>query len=356
MRAGWRSLLHRLSWSHRQTTGVKCCNTGLSRQALVPGACGMMPTSRENNIMKLIHYFASIIGALVLQTCAVAQQPPVPALKVTAPNGATSVLIGSLHVAADGLVQPSPSLLREAKRYVIEGLPGPLPARFMEMAPALKQRRASRADWAASVTLPQFNEFVRRISCNPMPLDSPPSEQANMVLALDSAMLASAHAINHCASPGLLSRDQLLMQAAIKRGLSLDVLETPSEANKQRESVPEHIYQHIFYTAFTPASKQGLKRAIRGLNTGAYEEVTAALHDLAANAEDAALFDRLMLIERNQLWMPRLVKYLQEGSAVVNVGAAHLPGPHGVIELLRRQGFKVEPTLVAAGSPMGAPE
>lgn len=304
--------------------------------------------------MKLIRYLAGIVGVLVLQASAAAQPTRVPALKVTAPSGATSVLIGSLHIAADGLAQPSPELLRDAKRYVIEGVPGPFPARFTEMAPALKQGRASTADWASGITQAQFDEFVRRLICNPMPGGMAPTEQANMALALDSAMLASAFAINHCASPGLLSRDRLLMQAAIDRGLIPEVLETPSEVNKQRESLPEHIYRHTFYTAFTPASKEGLRRAIRGLNSGAYDEVTTALRDLAASPEDAAVHNRLMLTERNHIWMPRLVKYLQDGSAVVNVGAAHLPGPHGLIELLRRQGFKVEPILLPAGSPTGA--
>jgi uncharacterized protein YbaP (TraB family) len=304
--------------------------------------------------LKLIRYFAGIVGVLVLQASATAQPPRVPALRVTAPSGATSVLIGSLHVAADGLAQPSPELLRDAKRYVIEGVPGPFPARFMEIAPAVKQGRASRADWAAGITQPQFDEFVRRLTCNPLPVGSSALEQANLLLALDSAMLASAFAINHCASPGLLSRDRLLMQAAIDRGLSPEVLETPSEVNKQRESLPEHIYRHTFHTAFTPASKQGLRRAIRGLNSGAYDEVTAALRDLAASPEDASVHNRLMLTERNHIWIPRLVKHLQDGSVVVNVGVAHLPGPNGLIELLRRQGFKVKPILLPAGSSVGS--
>lgn len=95
--------------------------------------------------MNLVRYLAGLVGGLLLQACAVAQQTGVPALKVTALNGATSVLIGSLHVAADGLVQPSPSLLQGAKRYVIEGMPGPFPARFMEIAPAVKHEQPPRS-------------------------------------------------------------------------------------------------------------------------------------------------------------------------------------------------------------------
>lgn len=305
--------------------------------------------------MNFVRCLVGLVGALLLQACAIAQQHGVPALKVTAPNGVTNVLIGSLHIPADGLVQPSPALMQGAKRYVIEGRQSPfVPARFTTKAPGLKP--GMRADWAAGVTRPQFDEFVRRLACNSQPAGSSTAELANSLLQLDSAYVASAVAINHCASPGLVSRDHILMQAATERGLIPEILETPSEVNQQREALPEHIYRHTFYSAFTPASKQGLQRAIRGLNTGAYGEVTAALRDLAANPEDAAVHDRLMLAERNRLWMPRLVKYLQDGSAVVNVGAAHLPGPHGLIELLRQQGFKVEPILVPSGSPMGVPE
>lgn len=306
--------------------------------------------------MKLLRYIACIVGALSLQAGAVAQdEPRVPALKVIAPNGAASVLIGSLHIAADGLVQPSFVLLKGAKRYVIEGLFAGYPDRFTTIDPALQPGPTLRAGWAADVSQQQFDEFVRRIGCYPLP-GVTPSELALLSLSRASAGMAASSAINHCASPGLLSRDQLLMQAALRQGLRPDVLETQSEVNKQREAVPEHIYRHTFYTAFTPASKQGLQRAIRALNTGAYEEVTLALRDLAASPEDAAIQERHMLTERNHNWMPRLVKFLQEGSAVINVGAAHLPGPDGLIELLRRRGFKVEPILLPAGSPTGAPE
>ena len=50
-----------------------------------------------------------------------------------------------------------------------------------------------------------------------------------------------------------------------------------------------------------------------------------------------------LLNKRNTNWIPKLMKYFDEGSTFVAVGAGHLSGPNGVIELLRNKGYKVEP-------------
>lgn len=60
---------------------------------------------------------------------------------------------------------------------------------------------------------------------------------------------------------------------------------------------------------------------------------------------DARRINEAMMVElldvRNRAWIPRLVTELDRGDAFVAVGALHLPGNVGVIELLRRQGFSV---------------
>lgn len=46
---------------------------------------------------------------------------------------------------------------------------------------------------------------------------------------------------------------------------------------------------------------------------------------------------------RNENWMKQLPQIFREHRAFVAVGALHLPGEHGVIELLRKAGFQVTP-------------
>lgn len=57
--------------------------------------------------------------------------------------------------------------------------------------------------------------------------------------------------------------------------------------------------------------------------------------DLAQRLEDRLLNDR------NKTMVQRLMPMLAEKSNFIAIGAAHLPGPNGVIELLRQRGYRV---------------
>jgi len=50
-----------------------------------------------------------------------------------------------------------------------------------------------------------------------------------------------------------------------------------------------------------------------------------------------------VLVERNRRWLPEIEKSLEQGSeALIVVGAAHLVGPDGIIEMLKTKGYSVE--------------
>ena len=51
----------------------------------------------------------------------------------------------------------------------------------------------------------------------------------------------------------------------------------------------------------------------------------------------------VLLDERNKKWIPKLKPVLDSGNAFIAVGALHLPGKVGVLELLKKEGYKVEP-------------
>jgi uncharacterized protein len=50
-----------------------------------------------------------------------------------------------------------------------------------------------------------------------------------------------------------------------------------------------------------------------------------------------------IIVDRNRRWLPEIEKSLQKGSgAMIVVGAAHLVGQDGVIEMLKAKGYSVE--------------
>lgn len=50
----------------------------------------------------------------------------------------------------------------------------------------------------------------------------------------------------------------------------------------------------------------------------------------------------VLLADRNKNWIPKIEKITKEKSTFFGVGAAHLAGDNGVINLLRKKGYKVE--------------
>jgi uncharacterized protein YbaP (TraB family) len=58
--------------------------------------------------------------------------------------------------------------------------------------------------------------------------------------------------------------------------------------------------------------------------------------------EYPAVYQRIV-VERNRRWLPEIEKLIHDGSgAMLVVGAAHLVGQDGVIEMLKAKGYRVE--------------
>jgi len=60
------------------------------------------------------------------------------------------------------------------------------------------------------------------------------------------------------------------------------------------------------------------------------------------------------ILERNQHMVEKLLTLLQEGRVFVAVGALHLPGPDGLLALLRQHGYDIEP-IPMPFSPVAGP-
>jgi uncharacterized protein YbaP (TraB family) len=84
---------------------------------------------------------------------------------------------------------------------------------------------------------------------------------------------------------------------------------------------------------------QNLDELMQCWRTGNAVKLESLLND--AMKDSPALYHRLVT-NRNQNWIPRIQQFLSGNkNAVVIVGAAHLVGSDGVVELLKKKGFKV---------------
>lgn len=66
------------------------------------------------------------------------------------------------------------------------------------------------------------------------------------------------------------------------------------------------------------------------------------------NDDDTSImkdYQDVMLDDRNKNWIPEIGKFAKEEPTFFGVGAAHLAGENGVIELLKKAGYTVKPVM-----------
>lgn len=75
-------------------------------------------------------------------------------------------------------------------------------------------------------------------------------------------------------------------------------------------------------------------------------EDVEGLYDLMDDYMDGDIeMTEKMLDERNKKWIPEIAKFSKENSVFYAVGAGHLGGKNGVLNLLKKAGYKVTPVL-----------
>ena len=67
------------------------------------------------------------------------------------------------------------------------------------------------------------------------------------------------------------------------------------------------------------------------------------LYDMLIETEDMTEAEKFLLVdERNHDWLPKIEKHIKQEPCFIAVGALHLPGNDGLINLLRKAGYKVK--------------
>lgn len=113
----------------------------------------------------------------------------------------------------------------------------------------------------------------------------------------------------------------------------LDGLEREDQIELIRETVESYDdYQAVFEELVAAYLDGDLGR----LQALAGEQLADLPDDIARH------FEQKGLVERNRRMLERAEAWLDSGGLIIAVGALHLPGEEGLIELLRRRGWRVE--------------
>ncbi len=139
--------------------------------------------------------------------------------------------------------------------------------------------------------------------------------------------------------------DMMLYQQAAAAGKSLCGLETPAEQLGALESLSERQQVAMLQGAIRQYPRldglvEKLIRAWLQRDLAALERISTEA-TAGADADMVAAFEREVVVRRNHRMVTRMQPKLAAGAVFIAVGALHLPGKEGILNLLRQQGYRV---------------
>jgi hypothetical protein len=144
-----------------------------------------------------------------------------------------------------------------------------------------------------------------------------------------------------CTHP--ISYEEVIMEMAVKEKKEIIGLEEPKEQIAVLESIPVDTVIQQLMDEIQHKDKAGDDSDYNRLISAYKKQELPTLYSLITGSKD--LGDNLdaFLDVRNKKWILRMPEKMKKSSVFFAVGAGHLWGPNGVINLLRKEGYSVEP-------------
>jgi hypothetical protein len=194
----------------------------------------------------------SLALAFIASTAIASPAARVPALSVIAPNGQTSILIGSARVVVEGMLEPDASVFAHSRRFVTEHDSVPQPG------DAGTTSRTGRAAWASTLTDAEIDVYLQRTRCAHVA-----DTDALSYLARPSVQWANQSAYTICDGPAApKSRDMvLLLETPLDLPPeTLETLEDDASAEARRRTVPPCVAETAFRWALPARSEDRARR------------------------------------------------------------------------------------------------
>lgn len=141
--------------------------------------------------------------------------------------------------------------------------------------------------------------------------------------------------------PNLEYYDLVLMEMGLREKKKMVGLESISEQFELVESLysAEEVLSQL---ESLEVNKEGFKKLVQLYLA---EDIDGLLESAKNQEFSDAVFMKRFLTDRNYQWSLKIPKLISSQSTFIAVGAAHLPGKEGVLQLLRDQGYSVVPVL-----------
>lgn len=273
----------------------------------------------------------------------IAQKPSVNTLlwKISGNNlSKPSYIFGTIHMLCADDIQLSDSLRAAIRRADKVYLELDMDNIFEMMGVMGKMRMRNDTTLADLLTATQYDSVKSYFKNNSTGLPFSMVEKYKPMLAASLLMQGSLDCDNQVAM------EQLIMKESKRQGKGIKGLETMQYQISIFDSIPygiqaQQLFEMVQHANDSTSSEDDefkvMSDAYRAQNLDTLEAITKREDMGIANFTD------LLLYHRNANWAVKLRDLMKDQSLVVAVGAGHLPGERGVLNLLRKAGYKVEP-------------
>jgi uncharacterized protein YbaP (TraB family) len=135
--------------------------------------------------------------------------------------------------------------------------------------------------------------------------------------------------------------EQAFMKMAKEKKMELLGLEKVEDQISVLDSIPYKVQAEMFLK--TMYNLDSTKASFEKMVEVYKKQDLQQLNEMTTSDEDYGDYEDIMLEKRNRNWIPVMTEAMKEKPSFFAVGAAHLVGDHGVINLLRQKGYKVTP-------------
>lgn len=146
-------------------------------------------------------------------------------------------------------------------------------------------------------------------------------------------------------SEGVAFLDKKIAEDAVASGKQLKGLETMAEQLQAMNELPVKFHLRALIETLDLGDRMNditatmLDLYTKGEIGMIVPMLNAATADVDGSKSDYAAFEQRIVIDRNHVMASRAGPSFEQGATFMAVGALHLPGKEGVVQLLRDQGF-----------------
>ena len=255
-------------------------------------------------------------------------------------GSSTIYLAGSIHVLSQDYYPLSPALenaFKDSSLLVEEVDFGEMMNPVSQMT-LLQRGMLPAGQTLDTVATPQTMALVNRTAADLGPAIEPLKKFKPWMLAIALQGLE----LQKAGFDPELGLDKHFYDAAVGSGKTVQGLETVDYQISRFDEMTKEQQDRLLAETLKEldrekASISKLADAWKNGDTATIERIM--LKDLK---DDPAMYQRL-LIDRNRNWLPKIeALFARPGKAFVVVGAAHLVGPDGLVQMLKARGYTVE--------------